>query len=190
VGGNRHATVSARVVDAYENGVPGQSVSFAQVAGTGTLTPIDNTTDDTGIARADYLSPRQPERARIAAQSGAFSAEVTLETAFVDPSAASGTIASYPNPFHPRETAATIAYKLSDNAHVTLEVFGLAGVRVLHKEFPNGTPGGQVGLNQFVWDGKNGRGDFVASGGYLVVIRAQGPGETLHDMRRKIAVVH
>jgi hypothetical protein len=190
VGGNKHATVSARVVDLYENGVPGQAVSFAQVAGAGTLTAIDNTTDENGFARADYLSPRQPERARLAAHSGTFSAEIELETAFVDPNAAGGTIASYPNPFHPRETGATIAYKLSDNAHVTLEVLSLTGGRVLHKEFPNGGPGGQVGLNEFVWDGKNGRGDFVASGGYLVIVRAKGPGETLHDMRRKIAVVH
>jgi hypothetical protein len=189
VGGNKHATVSARVVDAYENGVPGQSVSFTHVEGGGTLTAIDNTTDDTGVARADYLSPRQPEWARIAAQSGLFSAEIELQTAFVDPSAPGGTIASYPNPFHPRETAATIAYKLSDNANVTLEVFALSGGRVLLKEFRNGTAGGQVGLNEFVWDGKNGQGNFVASGGYLVVIRAEGPGQTMHDMRRKIAVV-
>ena len=189
VGGNKHATVSARVVDAYENGVPGQSVSFTHVAGGGTLTAIDNTTDDTGVARADYQSPRQPDLARITAQSGAFSAEIEIQTAFVDPAAPGGTIASYPNPFHPRETAATIAYKLSDNANVTLEVFALSGGRVLHKQFRNGTAGGQVGLNEFVWDGKNAQGDLVASGGYLVVIRAEGPGQTLHDMRRKIAVV-
>jgi hypothetical protein len=127
--------------------------------------------------------------ARIMAQAGAYSAEIEIETAFVDPGAAGGTVASYPNPFHPRESAATIAYKLSDNANVTLEVFALSGGRVLHKQFQNGTPGGQIGLNEFVWDGKNAQGDFVASGGYLVVIRAAGPGQTLHDMRRKIAVV-
>jgi hypothetical protein len=61
VRGNRHATLSARVVDEYENGVPGESVSFTHVSGTGTLTPIDITTDETGVARADFLSPRQPE---------------------------------------------------------------------------------------------------------------------------------
>ena len=32
-------------------------------------------------------------------------------------------------------------------------------------------------------------GDFVSSGGYLVVVEAEGAGETLHVMRRKIAVV-
>jgi len=181
--------LDAAIVDAYENGVPGQSVSFTQVLGAGNLSAIDTMTDDTGVARADYLSPRQPEVARIGARSGTFTDEIAIETAFVDPGAPGGTIASYPNPFHPRETPTTIAYKLSDNAHVSLKVFTLSGGLVLQKEFPTGSSGGQVGLNQFVWDGKNGHGDFVSSGGYLVVIDAKGAGETLHTMRRKIAVV-
>jgi flagellar hook assembly protein FlgD len=44
-------------------------------------------------------------------------------------------------------------------------------------------------LNEFVWDGKNGDGKTVATGGYIVYIQANGNGETLHSMRRKIAVV-
>ena len=72
---------------------------------------------------------------------------------------------------------------------MTLEVYTLSGGLVLRQEFPQGTVGGRVGLNEFVWDGRNGKGDFVASGGYLVVVEAEGAGETLHVMRRKIAVV-
>ena len=52
-----------------------------------------------------------------------------------------------------------------------------------------GETGGLAGMNEFVWDGKNGKGDVVSSGGYLVVVDAEGSGETLHTMRRKIAVV-
>ncbi|TMQ61170.1 MAG: hypothetical protein E6K77_11030, partial [Candidatus Eisenbacteria bacterium] len=68
---------------------------------------------------------------------------------------------------------------------VTLRVYSQTGNLVLKKEFPSGSQGGQLGLNQFVWDGKNGKGELVSSGGYVVMIEAQGTGV----IRRKIAVV-
>jgi hypothetical protein len=40
-----------------------------------------------------------------------------------------------------------------------------------------------------VWDGKNGKGRVVSSGGYIVHVEAHGEGQTLHVMRRKVAVV-
>jgi hypothetical protein len=177
-------------VDAFENGVPAAAVTFEQLSGTGSLTAIDSETNAEGVATADFLSPRQPEMARIRARSGALSAELDLETAFVDPNAAGGTIASYPNPFHPRESAATIAYKLGDHAHVSLQIYTLSGDVVRRVEFPRAQTGGMAGLNTWAWDGRNGDGKYVASGGYIVRVEARGEGETLHVMRRKIAVVH
>jgi hypothetical protein len=44
-------------------------------------------------------------------------------------------------------------------------------------------------LNEYLWDGRNGENEMVASGGYILVIDAQGEGETIHTMRRKIAVI-
>jgi flagellar hook assembly protein FlgD len=115
--------------------------------------------------------------------------ELDIETAFVDPYAAGGYITNYPNPFHPGEAPTTIAYKLDDNATVTLKIYTITGGLVFEKSFPAGQPGGRTGLNEFVWDGKNGKGTTVASGGYVVDIQAAGSGETLHTMRRKLAVV-
>ena len=60
---------------------------------------------------------------------------------------------------------------------------------VFEQRFSSGGPGGVVGLNEFVWDGRNGDGTVVASGGYVLYIQADGNGETLHQMRRKIGVV-
>jgi len=189
VGGNRHATVSARVVDLYDNGVPAQPVAFTLVSGNGVLTQIDSLSADTGVARADFRSPRTPETDRVRASSGALSAELDIETALVDPTAGGGYLTNYPNPFHPGETPTTIAYKLDDNATVTVKIFTLTGGLVFETSFTPGTPGGRAGLNEFVWDGRNGNGDFVASGGYVLHIEAAGQGETLHTMRRKIAAV-
>jgi hypothetical protein len=189
VGGNKRSTVSARVVDAYDNGVPGEPVTFSLVAGTGSLQPLDSLTADTGVARCYFRSPRYPEIDRVRAVSGPLSAELDIETAFVDPSASGGYVTNYPNPFHPGESPTTIAYKLDDNATVTLKIFTLTGALVFETSFTPGSPGGSAGLNEVAWDGKNGKGDVVASGGYVLRIEAAGQGETLHTMTRKIAVV-
>jgi flagellar hook assembly protein FlgD len=60
---------------------------------------------------------------------------------------------------------------------------------VLDRRFERGATGGQAGTSEFVWDGKNGKGEVVSSGGYVLLIEAQGQGETLHVMRRKLALV-
>lgn len=189
VGGNRHATVSARVVDAYNNGVPDRTVTFSLLSGSGFLAPIDSLTSAAGVARCDFRSPRQPETDRVHAVSGSLSADFDLQTAFVDPSAAGGYLTNYPNPFHPGESPTTIAYKLDDNATVTLKIYTLTGGLVWEKSFTPGSQGGSAGLNTVLWDGKNGKGDIVASGGYVLHIEAAGKGETLNSMNRKIAVV-
>ena len=185
VGGFRHATIVARVVDDFGNGVPAEPMSFALVSGTGTLGATDSMSDASGNARADFLSPRNPEHDLIRATSNGLVMDLDLQVAFVDPSAAVGTAYSFPNPFHPPTQPATIAWKITDNANVTLRVYSQTGNLVLKKEFPSGSQGGQLGLNQFVWDGKNGKGELVSSGGYVVMIEAQGTGV----IRRKIAVV-
>jgi hypothetical protein len=189
VGGNKTARLDAHVTDDFGNGVSSQPVSFTLISGTGVLTALDNTTDATGLARADFLSPRQPENDVVRASSNSLNTDLVVETALVDPNAAGGTITSYPNPFHPPVQGTTLAWKLSDDASVTLRIFTQTGDLVLQRTFAKAAPGGTVGLNTFVWDGANGAGRTVASGGYLALIEAQGNGATLHVMRRKIAVV-
>ncbi|MBW2507064.1 MAG: hypothetical protein JRE81_00390, partial [Deltaproteobacteria bacterium] len=82
-----------------------------------------------------------------------------------------------------------IAYKLDDNATVSLRIFTLSGGLVFEETYTAGAAGGRAGLNEVVWDGRNGDGDYVATGGYVLLVKAEGTGETLHTMRRKIAVV-
>jgi hypothetical protein len=189
VGGNKNATLTAQLVDEYMNGVPNEAMSFALLTGGGILTANDDSTDATGTARADYLSSRQPETSRIRASSGAIVAELDLITALVDPTAGGGHVTNYPNPFHPPSEPTTLAWKLDDNATVTLRIFTVSGDLVKRIVFDRGAPGGTTGLNTWAWDGRNGKGEVVASGGYIALVEAQGTGETLHVMRRKLAVV-
>ena len=189
VGGNKHATLTGRVVDAYENGVPDQPMSFALSSGTGSVTAVDSLTDANGDARADFLSPRDPETDRIRATSGSFTRDLDLVIAFVSPTAGGGYVTNFPNPFHPPSEPTTLAYKLDDQASVTIRIFTQSGDLVRREDFARGAPGGVQGLNQYVWDGRNGKGDVVSSGGYLVLIEAQANGATLHVIKRKIAVI-
>ena len=189
VKGNNTAIVTARVQDAYENGVPAQPVDFSLLTDKGLLTPMADLTDEAGEATAEFLSPREPAIDTVRAVSGALSVELDIETALVDPNAAGGSITNYPNPFHPDETTTTIAYVLEDNASVRMRIYTLSGGLVLSQQFATGSNGGQAGLNEVPWDGRNGDGDPVASGGYILFIEAEGNGATMHVMRRKIGVV-
>jgi hypothetical protein len=189
VGGNKHAMVNATVMDEFDNGVPDRELDFELVSGDGVLTPLDTLTDSDGVAQADFLSSKIPGVSLVRATSGALVAELEIETSLVDPNAPGGHITNYPNPFHPGETSTTIAYKLSDDANVTLRIYTISGSLVLREDFTRGDQGGTVGLNEYQWDGRNGKGDYVASGGYIVVVEAEGNGETLHVMRRRVAVV-
>jgi len=189
VGGNKHATLNARVVDAYENGVPDQLVTFALLSGTGTISPMDSTTDASGNQRCDFLAPRNPEHDMIHSTSGALSQDLDLEVAFVDPTAGGGFVTNYPNPFHAGSEGTTVAYKLDDMANVTIRIYTTTGSLVRREVFAKDASGGKQGLNEWVWDGKNGKGEFVSSGGYIAFIEAQGTGETVNVIRRKIAVV-
>ncbi len=189
VGAEKHATLTARVVDDFENGVPDETVTWTLLSGTGTLTVPNDSTNAAGYAYADFLSPRNPEVDRIRATSGSLLTEIDLEVAYVDPTADGGFVTNYPNPFHPGTGGTTIAYKLDKEASVTLRVYTNSGSLVRRETFATNAPGGMAGLNAWVWDGKNGKGEVVASGGYVVLIEAQGQGETVHVIRRKIAVV-
>ena len=187
--GNKTSTVTARVEDQFGNGVPDQPVEFSLVSGVGILSPIDEMTKATGDATAEYRSPREPGVDSIRAVSGALVTDLDIETALVDPNAAGGTLTNYPNPFHPDESPTTIAYVLDDNASVRLRIYTLSGSLVLDTQFTSGSEGGLAGLNEVVWDGRNGNGETVASGGYVVYVEAEGNGTTMHVMRRKIGVV-
>ena len=200
---NRTALVRARIVDAWENPVPDQSVTFATAPGdSGSLLPRESdgvakaddksvvaVTGADGWAYVDYHSPRFAQMAHVLASSGNLSAAFELETALVDPNAPGGHITNYPNPFHPDETPTTIAYVLDDDAQVRVRIYTVSGSLVVDRTHASGDTGGSAGLNEIQWDGRNGDGEPVASGGYIVYVEAEGNGATQHVMRRKVGVV-
>jgi flagellar hook assembly protein FlgD len=76
------------------------------------------------------------------------------------PVATTELMANYPNPFNP-QTA--ISFSLAETGHVKLEIYNTKGqlVKTLAKQL---LPKGQY---SYVWQGKDGKGNHVASGIYL-----------------------
>ena len=185
VGGSKTVSLTAKLTDYYDNGIPDQVMAFRLRTGAGSVAPTDSITDGSGAATTDFTSPRDPETDTIRASSNGLFADLDIETALVNPSAPGGYVTNYPNPFRPPTESTVIAWKLVENATVTLKIYSQSGGLVRQETFSSGAPGGTVGLNQWSWDGLNGSGSTVASGGYLVLIEAQGT----QVMRRKIAAV-
>ena len=79
-------------------------------------------------------------------------------------------MANYPNPFNPETW---IPFELAADADVTVRVYGLAGDLVRTLELGRHATGEYRGRHQAAhWDGKNERGEQVASGVYLYELSA------------------
>jgi hypothetical protein len=72
---------------------------------------------------------------------------------------------NYPNPFNPKTR---ISYFIPKTSHVRLEIFNLLGqrIRILVDEYQ------PVGKRTVIWDGRDGKGQELASGVYLYRLQA------------------
>jgi hypothetical protein len=77
-----------------------------------------------------------------------------------------------PNPFNPNVETAQLRYTLDDNSDVTIVITDLLGILVREMRVARGQFGGSLGDNRAEWDGKNGQGDVVGNGGYVVHLSA------------------
>jgi len=96
---------------------------------------------------------------------------------------------NYPNPFSPPDEYTNIVFRLPEADNVTITIFDLFGDKV----YELGGIAASKGLNdgqtnsQLRWNGRNGKGELVASGGYLCEIKRDD--ETLNDKIIKIGVI-
>ncbi|MFH1784519.1 MAG: Ig-like domain-containing protein [bacterium] len=77
-------------------------------------------------------------------------------------------LCSYPNPFEAGKQSSTIQYYLEEDSSVDIAIYDLVGNLVRTFEFAEGDAGAATGMNTVSWDGKNGVGDLVANGGYIL----------------------
>ena len=76
------------------------------------------------------------------------------------------TLYNFPNPFHPSaDGLTTFSAQLTGQGPASLDLFDAAGQLVRHWDLP-----GRAGMQLQSWDGRNGRGQLVANGGYRAVL--------------------
>jgi len=98
-------------------------------------------------------------------------------------------LTNYPNPFPAfGKDYTTIRYNLKDDADVAIAIYDLMGNLVRTFEIRKGGEGGTAGLNDVEWDGRNGRGDMVANGGYICRVQID-DGKRVKFKIRKILVI-
>ena len=93
---------------------------------------------------------------------------------FMAPSASLDDLSCYPSPFDPNSRPVTIQYYLINAANTEIAIYDIMGNLVKAWEITSGDTGAQGGLNQLLWDGRNGQGDIVANGGYIVCVSGDG----------------
>ncbi|MDD5131783.1 MAG: Ig-like domain-containing protein [bacterium] len=81
---------------------------------------------------------------------------------------------SYPNPYKPKLGPLTIRYILNEDKGVTISIYNIYGELIKETHYDASTTGGSKGVNKVTWDGKNADNEAVASGVYLVHIKAEG----------------
>jgi hypothetical protein len=89
---------------------------------------------------------------------------------------------NYPNPFNPDTW---IPFQLSESADVTITIYDALGAAVRHIDLGTRGAGVYIAPDRAVhWNGRDDRGEQVASGAYFVDLRA-GP----YRKMRRMAVV-
>ncbi len=94
-------------------------------------------------------------------------------------------VSAYPNPFDSRRGKTKIAYTLSSDRRVTVDIYSIYGVRIWNKSIPPAALGGRRGTNLLVWDGTDRGGRKVAKGLYFALVRVGADHAII-----KIGVIH
>ncbi len=90
------------------------------------------------------------------------------------------------NPWHPSSGQAQFAYNLAQPTALDFRIFTLTGEEVLSRIIPAGSPLSTIGSHTIGWDGRNGIGNMVLNGIYIVSLRNDVTGITA---RLKLAVI-
>ena len=85
------------------------------------------------------------------------------------PASAKEEVFNYPNPFAAGSESTHITFYLDNGASVSVSIFTLVGDLVKKWSL-----NGQKGINELLWDGRNGEGKLVENGGYICLIDKPG----------------
>jgi len=162
------AAVKVRVRDANGDPVVAALVQFARTLGSGTVLEPALLSDTIGYATSHFVCTPSPasEQDSIEITSGDADTTIAIYVRHL-----SDSLLAFPNPFGSINRESTlIFYSLHRAATVRLTIFDPFGNEVWRQKFRQGEPGGRFGDNTVYWNGRNNKGQRVASGVYLVQV--------------------
>lgn len=187
-------TISATVVDAYQNLVPDVPVAFSITQGSAecSLSAATAQSNASGVAQVTLTGGIINETVTVQARSNTLIASVSVRVSVAPPN---GTVmTNYPNPFDPNLQKTSVNYYLNYESEVEIRVYDAFGRVVLAKDVKPGQGSGDfagatlAGGAGFLWDGKNGEGRTVANGIYLVKVKAKSRNGT-QEFKRRVGVI-
>jgi len=185
---NTATNVYGRVVDGNGNPVIGVNVTFNIQSGNGVFDPVSNTqiasalTDATGTAVVQFYGSYQNEVDTIMGNYNGKISSVKIEVSVVAPIL--GQVSNYPNPFKAGAENTNISYLMDTNQNVKITIYNLFGDLVFNTSINAGSPGATAGMNTFVWNGKNNKGQVVGNGGYICVVNTVIQNATKNKIRK------
>ena len=100
-------------------------------------------------------------------------------------------VSNYPNPFNSRKEKTTLFYYLNQDTGIEVRIYDSIGHFVRKFNYTAGIIGKTVkGDCTMEWDGKNEQGEYVAKGGYFVVIEAPDTKGEDKKIVRMVGVIH
>ncbi len=110
--------------------------------------------------------------------------------ALIDTSVVTDSFLVYPNPLGiDNSNNMVFAYYLDAPCNIILEIYDPYGNLVHEEEIASGSGGAQAGINRLIWNGRNERGNRVASGIYYAILKGWTHTATVFNRHIKVGVV-
>ncbi len=167
--------IAALVLDAGSSPIPYKRVEFQVIKGHGVMLDSVVLTDSLGWAKAKFILPLSNLRDSVSERDSILIRTDTIDTIIgiwvelYSREVARGEIIAFPNPFGSlNQDWTSIGYFLPIDVDTRILIYDPFGNLVFEEKIPKGSPGAKKGVNKFVWEGKDNKGNRVSSGIYYL----------------------
>jgi len=183
--------IYAKVTDLHGHPLWDHPVYFDVVGGHGEMLDTLKATDTLGIAIARFFAstPYVDELDSIRIRSDTAETLITIYVQVPESLVIKGRIVAFPNPLTSAHRQIMFLYYLPSACDVKILIYDTFGNPVQRWEIPSGQEGARMGVNRFVWDGKDRRKRRVASGAYIIQIIGYSHTEAPFNQTAKVGVV-
>ncbi|MEO0226213.1 MAG: FlgD immunoglobulin-like domain containing protein, partial [candidate division WOR-3 bacterium] len=187
----QEAEIRVNVLDLNDSPIKGKLTYFRVKSGSGRMIDSIGYTDSLGFIARRFICelPPQDEIDTVQIMADTFSYYARVFVSILDTSIIKGRIISYPNPFGHNEKKMVFIYYLPQACNVLWAIYDPFGNLIKKEEIMPGARGARMGANVMDWDGKNEKGQRVASGVYVLKLKAWSHTNIITKKEHRIGVI-